>query len=58
MTTIVPTRRLPAAMGHDSRAWLEEMEDVEAYAVAPDGDYWCTLGFEALADMTASPLAG
>lgn len=45
------------AMGHDSRTWLDEMEDVEAYAVTPDGDYWCTLGFETRAEMTASPFA-
>jgi thiamine biosynthesis lipoprotein len=45
------------AMGHDSRAWLEEMDDVEAYAVTPDGDYWCTLGFEKLAEITALPSA-
>lgn len=44
------------AMGHDSRDWLEETAGVEAYAVTPGGDHWCTLGFESLAEMTAPPL--
>jgi thiamine biosynthesis lipoprotein len=33
------------AMGGRAREWLEELPDVEAFAVAPDGTTWHTSGF-------------
>lgn len=44
------------AMGHDSRPWLDGLDGVDAYAVTPDGEYWCTDGFEALAQILTDPL--
>ncbi|MER5970957.1 FAD:protein FMN transferase [Streptomyces sp. NPDC002055] len=33
------------AWGPGSREWLEELPDVEAFAVTADGSTWCTAGF-------------
>ena len=44
------------AMGHDSRPWLEQTDGVEAYAVTPRGDYWCTSGFAQRGQILTAPL--
>jgi thiamine biosynthesis lipoprotein len=33
------------AMGHQARAWVEGVEGIEAFAVAPSGGTWWTSGF-------------
>lgn len=44
------------AMGHDARAWLDEIDGIEAYAVTPDGAYWFTEGFEGRAELLQVPI--
>ncbi len=43
------------AMGHDARDWLEGMDGLQAYAVTPHGDYWCTDGFADWGRHVAEP---
>ncbi|GAA1663636.1 FAD:protein FMN transferase [Nonomuraea maheshkhaliensis] len=51
LTTVDAFATAAYAMGDDARDWIEECEDLEAFAVTTGGHTWQTTGFAAYTDL-------